>query len=66
MNNENGVCGKAALALMYWPGHDPMPVCPDHQAWATKVAGAMGFYLRFEKAPDDAKCTQKVSEAQPA
>jgi hypothetical protein len=61
MNKDE--CGKQAMSLMYWPGNDPLPICADHQAWAVKVAGAMGLYLRFEKAPIDAKCNQAVEKS---
>ena len=53
---EKSECGKTAMYLVYWPGHDPLAMCADHAAWATKVAGALGLYLRKEKAPADATC----------
>jgi hypothetical protein len=55
---SEGRCGKPALAKAYWPGHDPLPVCPDHQAAIVRVAGALGMYLRFEQADDGATCSQ--------
>jgi hypothetical protein len=58
-------CGKPALAKAYWPGHDPLPLCPDHQAAMVRVAGAMGLYVRMEQAEDDAICSQFVGKETP-
>lgn len=55
-------CGKEALTLAYWPGHDPLPVCADHHSWMVQVAGAMGLYVRTERAELGATCTQRVKD----
>lgn len=54
------LCGKPALTVFYWPGRDPMPICPDHHSWLVQVAGAMGLYVRTEAADAGAVCNQKV------
>lgn len=55
---ENGVavkepcgqdnCGEASSHKMYWPGREPIAVCPGHKARAESIADAMGFRLTFE------------------
>ena len=60
------MCGKPALKVFYWPGHDPMPICPDHLAWMEQVSGALGLYVRTEKAPEGAVCSQNVSAPEEA
>ena len=56
------VCGQPAQSMMLWPGKDPMPVCPDHHAWAVQISGAMGFYLGTIEAEPGVVCTQNVEE----
>ena len=61
--SEQNQCGKEALSLFTWPGHDPMPICSDHHSWMVQVAGAMGLYVSTTKAPLGSVCTQVVSKA---
>ena len=57
--SDEVLCGREALSLVYWPGRDPLPMCPDHQAWAVKVAGSgLLMHLTTSKAEPGATCTQ--------
>jgi len=58
-------CGKEALVLVFWPGKDPLPMCPDHHAWMVKVAGAIGLYVATQEAGSGATCKSKVKDEQP-
>jgi hypothetical protein len=55
------VCGKQALTLLYWPGRDPLPVCPEHHAQMVAVGGALGLYVATSEAPSGSVCSQRVS-----
>jgi hypothetical protein len=48
---KDGLCGKPAVAMMFWPGSDPLSVCEEHQKKGKITAGAMGFALHFEEIP---------------
>jgi|GEM_PF-6983308 hypothetical protein len=48
---DQGLCGRPAVALMLWPGSDPLPVCADHQNKGKVLAGSMGFVLQFDALP---------------
>ena len=48
---KDGVCGKPAVAMMFWPGSNPLPVCEQHQQKGKVTAEALGFVLRFEEIP---------------
>lgn len=41
-------CSNEAVAKVYWPGQDPMPVCQSCGQRATNVASALGFHLVVE------------------
>ncbi len=57
--SDEVLCGRDALTLVNWPGHDPLPMCPDHGAWAVKVAGfGLGMHLTTSTAERGATCTQ--------
>lgn len=58
-------CEKPALTLFYWPGHDPIAICPDHHAWLIQVAAAMGLYVPTAQAPSGSTCTQLVTDPSP-
>lgn len=55
---QKNLCGKQALTLVYWPNHDPLPMCSDHLSWAVRVAGALGLHLTTSKAELGATCEQ--------
>lgn len=38
-------CGEPAKFKVQWPGQDEICMCDAHEAWASKVASAMGFKL---------------------
>ena len=61
-DKEDKLCGKPALSLAYWPGHDPLPVCPDHHAWMIQVGGAMGLHVSTSNAERGATCTQTLEK----
>jgi len=55
-------CGNDSYTRIYWPGQDPLPMCPEHHAQVIQVAGTMGFHLHTDKARDGATCRAKVKE----
>jgi hypothetical protein len=46
---KDGVCGKPAVAVLHWPGSDPLYVCEGHRDWAKATARALGFVPHFEE-----------------
>lgn len=45
-------CIKVATERMCWPGHEPLPICPECKRKAEAIGDAMGFRLHFEPLPE--------------
>jgi hypothetical protein len=44
----NSQCSELATKRVFWPGHEPKPMCEDHTTKAVAIADHMGFYLYVE------------------
>lgn len=42
-------CEGVAIAKVYWPGNEPIPMCQKCADRARGVADVMGFHLPIEK-----------------
>lgn len=50
-------CDGVAIAKVYWPGSEPIPMCEPCASRARGVGDAMGFKVPVEPLTDDApKC----------
>lgn len=63
--NDKSICGKPALKCVGWGYYDPIPMCPDHHAWAARVMRALGATLIVRDADPGSMCTQFVDRSDP-
>lgn len=56
MNDDKPRCREPATLKVYWPGREPLNMCPRHGGMAVNVSTALGTYLHTEDADDRSVC----------
>lgn len=41
-------CSDPAIARVFWPGREPLPMCLEHALKAKGISQVMGFHLPIE------------------